>query len=74
MTTHSLYEIEFLINEQTDRLTQLKLAFEVVISEDFLSHSKSVIHSHLCIIDDKFLDLLELNKKILNYFAETRKE
>lgn len=65
MTNHRVNEIETLLNQQSEILTQIMFAFKIALGENFLDYDKSVIYAHLSMIDDKIGDVININDKIV---------
>ena len=62
-------EIEFLLNKLNDKTNQVSLAFQICISADFLTHRQDIIHAYLSIVDDKLIEILDYNRKLLEIYT-----
>lgn len=65
MTGSRINEIIELINVQNLKLSHLKSEIDIALGEGFLDYSKTIIHDHLSMIDDKMTEIIELNYKIV---------
>ena len=69
IATPMINEIEFLINKLNDKTNQVSLAFQICLSADFLTHRQEIIHAYLSIVDDKLVEILDYNRKILELYT-----
>jgi hypothetical protein len=66
MTCTRLNEIQDLINKLDFKLIQLQSVVTVASGNGFLDHSKAILAPYLSIIEEKVLEIVELNDRIFD--------